>query len=100
MGGLKLDALLHTATVSVDEKGAQATAAATAVVTAKGDVTTAEFLAVRPFVFFILGDGGQPLFAGRVASPAAVSAGTTNAVIPPVTAPAAPAAPQPGTPPN
>lgn len=76
--GLKLDVIRHQALVSIDEKGAEAAGATGAAVTLKNLQKTPEFRAERPFLFFILGDDGDVLFAGRVAAPKAggtVSAG-------------------------
>lgn len=70
IAGLKLDAIRHHAKVRIDENGAEAVAATAASVAPKGilpDVT--EFRADHPFLFFILGDADELLFAGRVATP-------------------------------
>lgn len=69
--GLKLDVLRQSARVSIDENGAEASAATAAVVAPKGKpegVVQASF--DRPFLFFILGQQDDLLFAGRMASPA------------------------------
>jgi serine protease inhibitor len=75
VAGLKLDAIRHHARVKIDESGAEAVAATSASVAAKGYVPSAvAFNADHPFLFFILGEGGELLFAGRVALPNAPSA--------------------------
>lgn len=77
-GGLKLDVIRHQAVVSIDENGAEAAGASGASVTIKSFQQVPEFRAERPFLFFILSDDGDVLFAGRVAAPkgsGSVSAG-------------------------
>ncbi len=68
---LHLDALRHSAVVTVHEAGAEAAAATGASVAVKslGPVPT-PFRADRPFVFLLLSADDQILFAGRVADPA------------------------------
>lgn len=68
-GGLQLDVLRHQAVVTIDEKGAEAAGATGASVVGKSFSSAVKFQADRAFLYFILGDNGEVLFAGRVASP-------------------------------
>jgi len=64
---LKLDVIRHQAVVSIDERGVEAVGATAAVVTAKGiESGLPQFVADRPFLFYILSSDREPLFAGRV----------------------------------
>ena len=72
-GGLYIQAVLHKAFVSVDEKGTEA-AAATGVVVGVTSAPTpdVELTIDRPFVFLIRDtETGAVLFAGRVLDPTA-----------------------------
>ncbi len=79
--GLKLDVIRHHALVTIDEKGAEAVGATAGSVTAKSfDPEAPVFRADRPFLFFILGEGGEVLFAGRTSAPKAHSASTNSGI--------------------
>jgi serpin B len=88
VAGLKLDAFHQQARVKVDESGAEAVAATAATVVAKGFSTdSVEFRADRPFLYFILGDQNELLFAGRVTLPVDPSSQSGAAVSPPASQP-------------
>ena len=68
---LRLDDVLHQATVTVDENGTEAAAATGAVFTTVGGAITEHELTIdRPFLFAIHDlEDGTPLFLGRVTDP-------------------------------
>lgn len=72
-GGLRVDTITHQAIVKIDEQGAEAVAATAAALAPKGlpSGEPVTFRADRPFLFFILGQNDDLLFAGRIAAPAA-----------------------------
>ncbi|MFW6182833.1 MAG: serpin family protein, partial [Chloroflexota bacterium] len=68
-GGLFIDAALHKATITVDEKGTEA-AAATVIAMDESAMPPGEFHVTHPFIFAIVErETGSLLFLGRVMNP-------------------------------
>ena len=69
-GGLFISSAVHSATIAVDEKGTEATAA-TVIAMDESAMEMAEVTLDRPFIFAIVDDEtGTILFLGRVMNPA------------------------------
>jgi serpin B len=69
-GEIYIDQVYHKAFVAMDEQGTEAAAATAVVATAVSAPPPAQFVADRPFLFFIYDQPtGQILFAGRVNTP-------------------------------
>ncbi|MGB0386115.1 MAG: serpin family protein [Ardenticatenaceae bacterium] len=69
-GGLSIGSALHRATITVDEKGTEASAATLVEMEVEG-VERAEMTTNRPFIFAIVEqERGTILFLGRVMNPA------------------------------
>jgi len=67
---LFISQIAHSALLHVDEEGTEAIAATAAVIARKAEVIYDEFIADRPFLFFVVDrTSGCVLFLGRVSDP-------------------------------